>query len=81
VGFWPQTQILRKGDRCMPRREKITWDKIFKDFKDRYPKRGIEVLGFRPHDYATILLFFPNGVRQTYNYDTKRLTQIDLRKV
>lgn len=65
----------------MGRHGKITWDKIFRDFKEHYPKRSVDVLGFRPYNYATILLFFPNGVRQTYDYDTKRLTQIDLRKV
>lgn len=55
---------------------KVTWNKIYKDFKTKHPKFAKQVLGFAPHSYATILLLFPNGVRKTYNYDTKELSEL-----
>ena len=54
--------------------KKITWDYIYQDFKRRHPNLGKSVYGFRPYNYATIPLFFPDRVHATYNYDTKRLS-------
>ena len=52
-------------------KKKITWDDVYKDFRQHFPKRVKNVNGFKPHDYATILIFFSDGSRATYNYDTK----------
>lgn len=60
----------------MARKKKITWDVIYMDFKERHPKLRKTVLGFKPYDYAMILLIFPDRVRMTYNYDTKELIRL-----
>ena len=52
----------------MGRYKKITWDVIYDDFKKEYPK-------LKPYDYATILIFFLDRVRMTYNYDMKEVTK------
>lgn len=56
------------------RKKKLTWEAVYKDFRDRHPKLGKTALGFEPYGYATILIMFPDRVRMTYNYDTKKLT-------
>ena len=61
----------------MGRHKKITWDVIYDDFKKEYPKLKTKALGFKPYDYATILIFFLDRVRMTYNYDTKEITKLE----
>ena len=61
----------------MSRHKKITWDVIYDDFKKEYPKLKTKALGFKPYDYATILIFFLDQVRMTYNYDTKEVTKLE----
>ena len=51
--------------------EKITWEKIYNDFKLRHPKICKRVLGYEPYGYAEILIIFPDRVHIIYNYDTK----------
>lgn len=60
----------------MGRHGKVTWDAIFKDFKLKHPGKAKKVLGFQPYSYATIVLIFPNRIRETYNYDTKKVTRL-----
>ena len=52
--------------------KKITWNKIREDFKVNYPKLHKEVSYWRPHDFATIILYFKDGRKGTYNYDERR---------
>ena len=59
---------------------KLTWGAIFKNFKETYPKQARTVRGFRPYDYATILLIFPNDKHMTYNFDTKELCEATANK-
>lgn len=70
MGFWPQAVLQR---RFSMNKHKITWDKVYEDFRLHHPKLEKKVLGYYPHDFATILLIFPDQVRMTYNYDTKEL--------
>lgn len=58
------------------KKEKITWDVIYQDFKERHPRFKKTVLRYEPYDYATILLIFPDRVRMTYNYDTKEVVRL-----
>ena len=51
--------------------EKITWEKIYNDFKLRHPKICKRSLGYEPYGYAEILIIFPDRVHIIYNYDTK----------
>ena len=53
--------------------KKITWKDVFDDFKKTYPNMSRTVITFDPHSYATVILYFPDRVRMTYNYDTKEL--------
>lgn len=32
---------------------------------------------FQPYSYATIKLYFTDGKRMLYNYDTKKLTHLE----
>lgn len=52
--------------------EKITWNKIFKDFKRRHPNLSKNVSYWRPFDYATIIIYLKDGMIITYNYDEHR---------
>ena len=70
-----------KGANLMGSHNKITWDVIFKDYKDRHPRMKEKVLDFIPYSYATILLIFPDRVRMTYNYDTKKVTKLALEEI
>lgn len=53
--------------------KKITWDVIFRDFKKNNPEYAKRVWHWRPHDYATIVLYLNNRNKATYNYDTKEI--------
>lgn len=58
---------------------KVTWDAIFRKFKETYPKKANGVLGFKPYDYATVLLIFPKQKYMTFNYDTKELCEVNIK--
>lgn len=60
----------------MAREKKVTWDDVYRDYKKHFPKSSKEAFGFEPYDFATILIFFPQGVRGTYNYDTKKFERL-----
>ena len=50
---------------------KVTWKKIYEDFKVRHPRLHKSVGHWRPHSYAKILLLFEDGKQGLYDYDTK----------
>lgn len=60
---------------------KVTWNDIYKDFKALHPKLSKQCLRFEAYDFATILLIFPDRVRMTYNYDTKKVTKVKFEEV
>jgi hypothetical protein len=49
--------------------DKVTWNKILQDFKERYPHFRKEVSYWRPHSYATIEVWLKDNRKLTYNYD------------
>lgn len=51
--------------------KKITWKKIYEDFKALHPHLQKSVVYWCSHSYATILLYFDDGQQGLYNYDTK----------
>ena len=55
------------------RTAKITWDKIYKEFRKTHPTIAKEVLGFQPYDYATILVYLKDSKKLTFNYGTKKV--------
>lgn len=60
----------------MGRHGKLKWEDVYADYKKHFPKSSKKALGFSPYDYATILIYLPERVRATYNYDTKKLTKL-----
>lgn len=56
--------------------EKITWSKIYKDFKLQHPRMCKKALGYEPYGYAEILIIFPDRVRIVYSYDTKETRKL-----
>ena len=53
--------------------KKITWDEVYKDFKSRHPNMRKEVVHWQPYDYATIVLYFADGSKGTYNFIERRV--------
>lgn len=54
-------------------RNKITFEMICADFKNRYPAFRKRVDCWSPYDYATILIYLDDGNKMTYNYDTQAI--------
>lgn len=56
--------------------KKITWGTIYNDFKALYPNLSKNVVDYRPYveRYMTIVIWFNDGSKMLYNYDTKRAT-------
>lgn len=52
--------------------DKVTWKKICDDMKETHPSLKKEIVYWRPHNYATILVYLKDGRKCTYNYDSKR---------
>lgn len=48
---------------------KITWEMIYKDFKQRHPNLSKEVRRWNPLNFATIELHLKDGTRMSYDYD------------
>lgn len=59
-----------------PTTKVVTWADIFADFKKTFPTRSKNAPDFQPYSYATIKLYFTDGKRMLYNYDTKKLTEL-----
>lgn len=51
---------------------KVTWGDIYKDFKFRHPNLSKDAVGYGPHGYATIVVWFEGGKKMLYNYDSKK---------
>lgn len=66
----------KDGHRGRRSSEKVTWFDIYEDFKKNNPELVKDAPDFQPHSYATIKVFFIDGRRMTYNYDTKELVSI-----
>jgi hypothetical protein len=56
--------------------EKITWAKVYEDFKLKFPNLKKEVLHWHPYTYATVKLYFKDGRKATYNYDDRKFTYL-----
>lgn len=57
--------------------KKITWNKVYSDFKTRLPNWHKEVVYWCPHDYLTILIYVKDGRKATYDYLNHKLTFLD----
>lgn len=52
----------------------MTWNMIMTEFKKTYPELKGQVIYWRPHSYATILIRLKDGREATYNCDTHKMT-------
>lgn len=48
---------------------KVTWEKIYEEFKRKYPDFSKEAYFYEPYDYAEIKVWIKGGKRFVYNYD------------
>lgn len=58
--------------------EKITWEKIYLEFKNSHPSSRNYIDHYHPYDYAKIKLYFKDGSEGVYDYDSKHLEIIKL---
>lgn len=57
---------------------KVTWNAIYKDFKDRHPNLWKEVTYWRPLAFATIEIWLTDGSKMKYNYDEHKAEFISI---
>lgn len=48
--------------------EKITWDKVYRDFKSRHPRLSKDVCHYSPYGYLQISIEFTDGSKMIYDY-------------
>ena len=65
---------MDKQVKKVARPKKITWEVIYKDFRRRHPHLKKDVTYWRPHGYATIMLYLKDGRKMLYDYDSSRAT-------
>lgn len=56
----------------MSTKRQVTWKDIFNNFKTVYPNLSKGVADYRPYDYMTIVVYFTDGSRMTYDDVKKR---------
>lgn len=47
--------------------KKNEWSEIYKNFQSTYPNLTKKVIGYCPHNYMSILVYFPDGIRMVYS--------------
>lgn len=57
-------------------KKKVTWQVVMDSFKKEHPILKKKVIGWRPYNFATIILTFKDGEKATYNYDTKEVVYL-----
>ena len=55
---------------------KFTWDKVYKDFRLRFPNLSKEAVHWHPYNYATIKIYFKDGRAASYNVDNRKFTYL-----
>ena len=53
--------------------KKITWKDVYERFRLTYPRLCKSAVDYRPHNVATIIIYFEDGLKATFNYDEPRL--------
>lgn len=53
-------------------KKKNAWSEIYESFQSIYPNLKKEAVGYRPHGYMSILVYFPDGLRMVYNEVERR---------
>ena len=57
--------------------KKLTWDKIYKDFKTQYVSMGKNIVWWHPHDFAAIKLYFKDGSIGIYKFVNKSFERLE----
>ncbi len=55
---------------------KLTWERIYKNFRKHFPTLAKRVTYWHPHDYATIEIYLDDGSKILYNFDFDKVTFI-----
>jgi hypothetical protein len=50
---------------------KIAWQDVYKDFRQRHPNLRKNSCGFEPSGYLSIIIFFKDKTKMSYDYTTK----------
>lgn len=53
-------------------KKKNAWSEIYESFQAIYPHLKKEAVGYCPHSYMSILVYFPDGLRMVYNEVERR---------
>lgn len=53
-------------------KKKNAWSEIYKSFQSIYPNLKKDAVGYCPHGYMSILVYFPDGLRMVYNEVERR---------
>lgn len=56
------------------RDERLTWDMVFKDFKNRHPKLAEDVTLWFAYDVGQIEIHLIGGMELIYDYDLHKAT-------
>lgn len=56
---------------------KVTWDDIYFEFKERYPRFRNAIVYWRPYQPSTIKIYTRNFKMYIYNYDEKIVEVLD----
>lgn len=54
--------------------EKVTWDKMYKTFREKHPSLAKKCARFRPYNYGQILVYGQKSENYVYDYDTDEVT-------
>ncbi len=56
---------------------KLSWDKIYKDFRKTHPNYKNKVFWWCPHDFLKILIYLEDGRKITFDYQTREIVFLD----
>ncbi len=56
-------------------KKKNAWSDIYESFQSLYPSLKRKAIGYSPHGYMSILVYFPDGMRMVYS-DVERRAKL-----
>ena len=70
--FFKENYTTNMKERKYHMSKKNAWSEIYENFQSLYPNLKKEAIGYHPHGYMSILVYFPNGLRMVYNEIERR---------
>lgn len=53
-------------------KRRVGWSEVYENCQSLYPNLTRKALGYRPYDYMSILIYFPDGLRMIYSEVERR---------